>query len=159
MTEAARRVKRSRQRGRKVEREWMAAIDGYSGGSDPDVITGDEVDEVKSHNCPPPKTVTGPMEQALRNVKGSRRPVVVHRWRLRDGRAYWEIRLRPEDYIGLVKAEREMAALAVQAGVAPRDVDLRQLQEALRGDDVVLDVERVEFDFEIPEEKIRRDVP
>jgi hypothetical protein len=51
------------------------------------------------------------------------------------------------------------AALAVQAGVVPRDVDLRQLQEALRGDDVVLDIERVEFDFEIPEEKIRRDIP
>jgi hypothetical protein len=43
------------------------------------------------------------------------------------------------------------AALAVQAGVDPRDIDLRQLQDMLRKDDVVLDVERVEFDFEIPE--------
>jgi hypothetical protein len=40
--------------------------------------------------------------------------------------------------------------------VQPRDVDLGQLQQALREDGVVLDVERVEFDFEIPEDKIRR---
>lgn len=51
------------------------------------------------------------------------------------------------------------AALAVQAGVEPREVDLGRLQDALRRDDVVLDVERVEFDFEIPEDKIRRDLP
>ena len=47
------------------------------------------------------------------------------------------------------------AALATQAGVQPRDVDLAQLQAALRANDVVLDVERVSFDFEIPEDKIR----
>jgi hypothetical protein len=46
------------------------------------------------------------------------------------------------------------AALAVQSGVESRDVDLKQLQCLLRKDDVVLDVERVEFDFEIPEEHL-----
>jgi hypothetical protein len=44
------------------------------------------------------------------------------------------------------------AALAVQSGVEPRGVDLKQLQGMLRKDNVVLDVERVAFDFEIPEE-------
>jgi hypothetical protein len=51
------------------------------------------------------------------------------------------------------------AALAIQCGVQPRDVDLQQLQDVLRRDDVVLDTERVEFDFQIPEDKIRRDLP
>jgi hypothetical protein len=51
------------------------------------------------------------------------------------------------------------AALAVQRGVAPRDVDLAQLQEVLRSADVVLDVERVAFDFEIPRDKVKRDIP
>ena len=39
----------------------------------------------------------------------------------------------------------------------PRDVNLDELQGTLRRDDVVLDVERVTFDFEIPEDRIRRD--
>ena len=47
------------------------------------------------------------------------------------------------------------AALAVRTGVQPRDVNLGQLQALLRGDDVVLDVERVAFDFEIPRDKVR----
>ena len=47
------------------------------------------------------------------------------------------------------------AALAVKAGVQPRDVDLSALQTALRQDDVVLDAETMEFDFEIPEDKIK----
>ena len=47
------------------------------------------------------------------------------------------------------------AALAVKAGVQPREVDLGQLQSALREDDVVLDAETVEFDFDIREGKIR----
>jgi len=42
------------------------------------------------------------------------------------------------------------AALAVRTGVEPRDVNLEELQNALRQDNVVLDEERVEFDFEIP---------
>ena len=47
------------------------------------------------------------------------------------------------------------AALSVKAGVAPREVDLAALQAALRRDDVVLDVENVEFDFDpqIPAEQ------
>ena len=45
------------------------------------------------------------------------------------------------------------AALAVQAGVKPRDVDLKLLQAALRDDDVVLDVETMAFDFDIPKDK------
>lgn len=48
------------------------------------------------------------------------------------------------------------AALAVRSGVQPRQVDLGALQSALRQDNVVLDVETVQFDFPIPEEKIRR---
>ena len=51
------------------------------------------------------------------------------------------------------------AALAVKAGVQPREVDLGQLQSALREDDVVLDAETVEFDFDIPEGKIRTSAP
>ena len=47
------------------------------------------------------------------------------------------------------------AALAVREGVEPRDIDLEELQDTLRKDDVVLDAERTEFDFEIPEDKIR----
>lgn len=47
------------------------------------------------------------------------------------------------------------AALAVQSGTKPRDVDLKLLQDALREDDVVLDVEAIAFDFDIPKDKIR----
>jgi hypothetical protein len=47
------------------------------------------------------------------------------------------------------------AALAVRAGVQPRDVNVHVLGEALRRDDVVLDAERVGFDFEIPKDRIR----
>lgn len=47
------------------------------------------------------------------------------------------------------------AALAAAAGVEPREVDLEALQSALRQGDVVLDVETVSFDFEMPEDKIR----
>ena len=47
------------------------------------------------------------------------------------------------------------AALAVKANVQPRDVDVSSLQRALRRDDVVLDVERVTFDWEIPQDKLR----
>jgi len=50
------------------------------------------------------------------------------------------------------------AALAVRASVEPREVNLRELQNTLRKDDVVLDAETVEFDFEIPKDKIR-DIP
>lgn len=57
--------------------------------------------------------------------------------------------------IAVGQAAGTAAALAVRAGVEPRDVDLNTLQDTLRGDDVVLDVERVEFDFEIPEDKIK----
>jgi hypothetical protein len=39
------------------------------------------------------------------------------------------------------------AALAVRAGVEPRDLDVEELQEILRRDDVVLDAERVWFDW------------
>jgi hypothetical protein len=45
------------------------------------------------------------------------------------------------------------AALSARAGVEPRDVNLAELQAALREDDVVLDAEKVEFDFEIPAEQ------
>ncbi len=47
------------------------------------------------------------------------------------------------------------AALAVKAGVLPRAVDLKKLQATLRQDDVVLDVERVTFDWEIPKDKLK----
>jgi hypothetical protein len=47
------------------------------------------------------------------------------------------------------------AALAVRTGVQPRAVDLPQLQAALRQDNVVLDVERVTFDWDIPKDKLR----
>lgn len=47
------------------------------------------------------------------------------------------------------------AALAVAAGVQPRAVDLASLQSALRSDDVVLDVERVTFEWDIPKDKLR----
>ena len=47
------------------------------------------------------------------------------------------------------------AALAAETGVEPRDVDVEKLQDLLRRDDVVLDVETVAFDFEIPEDKVK----
>ena len=47
----------------------------------------------------------------------------------------------------------------MKAGVQPREVDLGQLQSALREDDVVLDAETVEFDFDIREGKIRTSAP
>ena len=61
--------------------------------------------------------------------------------------------------IVVAQAAGTAAALAIQCGVQPRDVDLQQLQDALRRDDVVLDVETVEFDFQIPEDKVRHDLP
>jgi len=45
------------------------------------------------------------------------------------------------------------AALAVKTGVEPRDVNLKQLQDALRKDNVVLDAETIDSDFEIPKGK------
>jgi hypothetical protein len=45
------------------------------------------------------------------------------------------------------------AALAAAAGVEPRSVDLERLQDTLREDDVVLDVERVSYDFKVPVDK------
>ena len=47
-----------------------------------------------------------------------------------------------------------VAALAANAIVHPWDVDLRELQNALREDGVVLDIETVEFDCEIPEDRV-----
>ena len=46
------------------------------------------------------------------------------------------------------------AALAKSSGVKLRDLDLGLLQKTLREDGVQLDHEKVEFDFEIPKEKI-----
>ena len=43
------------------------------------------------------------------------------------------------------------AALAIQENRQPRDVDLPALQEALRRDNVVLDVESVTYDWPLPE--------
>jgi hypothetical protein len=53
------------------------------------------------------------------------------------------------------RAAGTAAALAVGAGVEPRDVDVEELQDAIRRDDVVLDAESIDFDLEIPEDKIR----
>lgn len=47
------------------------------------------------------------------------------------------------------------AAIAVKNGVQPRAVDLKSLQATLRKDGVQLDHESVQFDFEIPKDKIR----
>ncbi|MFO7697648.1 MAG: FAD-dependent oxidoreductase, partial [Anaerolineae bacterium] len=48
------------------------------------------------------------------------------------------------------------AAQAALKGVQPRDVDLAELQAALRDDDVVLDAETMEFDYEIPMDRVGR---
>ena len=58
--------------------------------------------------------------------------------------------------IVLGQAAGTAAALAVKTGAQPRNVDPAMLQDTLRKDDVVLDVERVEFDFEIPVDKVGR---
>lgn len=126
-TDAARRVKRSRHRGRKAEREWAAFVAGLCGSSRPDIIAWLETWEVKSHQGPPPKSVTGPMEQALRSNTADRIPAVAHKWSVQGGKPYWEVRHLGEDYIGirlrLEVAEREMAALAVQVARLERKLD------------------------------------
>jgi len=119
MTNAGRQVKRSRQRGRKVERELAALVNGYCGDSKPDVITEDTIFEAKSHKRKPPKNLAGPLGQAETETRGHRRAVAVHKY---EG-PYWLAMLKLEDLQPLLRAEREMATLAVQCARLERTID------------------------------------